>query len=68
MPCQVAVTFLQSDIVMSQLVMLQRSKAAQDAWLDVLRHHCADLEIGLAQEHQHRVRQEREKVWPFNNA
>ena len=34
----------------------------REEWVDVLRQHCADLEIGLAQEHQHRVRQEREKV------
>ena len=33
-----------------------------DGWVDVLRQHCADLEVSLAQEHQHRVRQEREKV------
>lgn len=41
-----------------------RGEAQQGAegWLDVLRQHCADLEVGLAQEHQHRVRQEKEKV------
>lgn len=33
-----------------------------EGWVNVLRQHCADLEVGLAQEHQHRVRQEREKV------
>ncbi|KAL3143967.1 Centrosomal protein of 95 kDa [Trebouxia sp. C0010 RCD-2024] len=33
-----------------------------EGWVDVLRQHCADLEVGLAQEHQHRVRQEREKA------
>ena len=43
-------------------VVSQSSKAGQDTWLQVLRQHCADLEIGLAQEHQHRVRQEHEKV------
>ena len=41
---------------------LQRGKEAQGAWLEVLRQQCADLELGLAQEHQHRVRQEHEKV------
>ena len=30
--------------------------------MGVLKQHCADLEVGLAQEHQNRVRQEREKV------
>lgn len=30
--------------------------------MGVLKQHCADLEVGLAQEHQNRVCQEGEKV------
>lgn len=44
---------------------LQAGRTAQPAsagWMGVLKQHCADLEVGLAQEHQNRVRQEREKV------
>ena len=43
-----------------------QAQRGAEGWLDVLRQHCADLEVGLAQEHQHRVRQEREKVSSFN--
>ena len=38
------------------------SQKAASGWMGVLKQHCADLEVGLAQEHQNRVRQEREKV------
>ncbi len=44
---------------------MQADKSSQKAasgWMGVLKQHCADLEVGLAQEHQNRVRQEREKV------
>ena len=45
--------------------MLQASvskRTAEADWIGVLKQHCADLEVGLAQEHQNRVCQEREKV------
>ncbi|KAL0048849.1 hypothetical protein WJX82_000902 [Trebouxia sp. C0006] len=38
------------------------SQRAASGWMRVLKQHCADLEVGLAQEHQNRVRQEREKA------
>ncbi|DBA77644.1 TPA: hypothetical protein ACH3X1_009441 [Trebouxia sp. C0004] len=38
------------------------SQKAASGWMGVLKQHCADLEVGLAQEHQNRVRQEREKA------
>ncbi|KAL0037270.1 hypothetical protein WJX79_009337 [Trebouxia sp. C0005] len=44
---------------------LQADKSSQKSasgWMGVLKQHCADLEVGLAQEHQNRVRQEREKA------
>lgn len=55
-------------LLMQEFASQVRGEAQRGAegWLDVLRQHCVDLEVGLAQEHQHRVRQEREKVRSSN--
>ena len=63
--CCLPALYTSGTAVQTGTAVLQSGTSAHKAsdWLGVLKQHCADLEVGLAQEHQSRVCQEREKVY-----